>query len=103
MRPKCLLIAVSALALAGAGCSATPTIGASLTLEGTLVLKGNEPHVTPVLVRSATEQWELQQVAREKAATLQNTRVEAAGVVTRAPGQGSQLPALAVTSLRAKR
>jgi len=93
--------AVVATALAVAGCSAAPRVGDALTLQGTLVLKGNEPKTTPVLVRSPSEQWELQQVAPATAAALQNRKVQATGVVARTPGQGPLLPALRVTQLLA--
>ena len=96
-----LLAGCAALALAAAGCSATtPAPGASLVLEGTLVLRGNEPHTIFVLLRPNGEQWELQEVAAETGRPLQNREVSATGVVTRAPGAGLRLPALRVTQLR---
>jgi hypothetical protein len=91
-------LAASLLALAG--CSATPRVGDALTLHGTLVLKGNEPFAAAVLVRGASAQWELQQVARTAAAPLQNRKVQATGVVTRTASPG-WLPALRVTELKA--
>lgn len=100
MKPRVLpLLAPVLLALITAGCSAAPKVGDSLALQGTLVIKGNEPVTTPVLVRSDTEHWELQGVAPATASALQNSQVEARGRVTRAPG-GTLLPALAVTNLQ---
>jgi hypothetical protein len=90
---------IAAVAVALAGCGAAPRVGDTLTLQGTLVFKGNEPVVTPVLVSDASVQWELQQVAPAAAASLQNRKVQATGVVTRTPGTGV-LPALRVTDLR---
>lgn len=95
-----LLAACGALALAAAGCSATPSAGTRVALEGTLVLRGNEPHTSFVLLRPDGEQWELQEVAPEAGRPLQNREVQATGVVTRPPGAGARLPALRVTQLR---
>lgn len=95
------LVLALAAAAALAGCSATPRVGDPLTLRGTLVLKGSAPRTTQVLVRSPSEQWELQQVSPAQSAPLQNRQVEATGVVTRAPGDGFLPPALRVTALRA--
>lgn len=97
---KFVTAALVATALAVAGCSAAPRVGDPLTLQGTLVLKGNEPRTAPVLVRSSSEQWELQQVAPATAAALQNRKVQATGVVARTAGQGPLLPALRVTHLQ---
>lgn len=100
LRKPALVVAVLLAAAAGAGCSAQPRVGDALRLTGTLVLKGNEPRPTPVLVRTADEQWELQEVGADALGRLQNRRVEARGVVTRAPGHGVLLPALRVRELR---
>jgi hypothetical protein len=91
---------LAATLLALAGCSAAPRVGDTLALHGTLVLKGNEPVVTAVLVRGASEQWELQQVTRADSAALQNRKVQATGVVTRTASR-AVLPALRVTDLQA--
>ncbi|HEX2546907.1 MAG TPA: hypothetical protein VHL79_18640 [Ramlibacter sp.] len=92
------LLAVLLSVLALAGCNAAPRVGDTLTLHGTLVLKGNAPRTTPVLVRSDTEQWELQQVQDATATALQNRKVRASGIVGRTPQQGL-LPVLRVTAL----
>lgn len=99
---RCMLAGCLAAVLAAAGCSATPVDGAAV-LEGTLVLRGNEPHVSFVLVRPAGEQWELQDVPAATGRRLQNRTVRVTGVVTRAPGGGWQLPALRVSQLQPAR
>ena len=91
--------AVLVAALAVAGCSSAPGVGDALTLHGTLVLKGNAPRTTPVLVGQDAQQWELQQVQDATATALQNRKVQARGVVTRTSQQGL-LPALRVTDLK---
>lgn len=96
---RILLAAAAALALAA--CSAAPRLGDTLSLEGTLVLKGNAPMTVPVLVRSGTEQWELQQVAPATATALQNRKVQATGVVARTAGAG-RLPALRVSEIQSR-
>lgn len=95
------LAACVALALAAAGCSATtPAARGALVLEGTLVLRGNEPHTSFVLLRPNGEQWELLGVSAETGRPLQNRQVRASGTVTRPPGAGLRLPAVQVTDLR---
>jgi hypothetical protein len=94
-------LAAALLAVALAGCSASARVGDRLTLQGTFVLKGNEPVVTPVLVRSASQQWELQEVPRTSWVGLQNRTVQATGVVTRPESQALR-PALRVTELKAQ-
>lgn len=94
------LAACMTLALA-AGCGATtPAPGSPMVLEGTLVLRGNEPHTSFVLLRRNGEQWELQGVSAEAGRPLQNREVRATGSVVRAPGTGLRLPALQVRDLR---
>lgn len=92
-------LALGALLAALAGCGAAPRVGDDMSLTGTLVLKGSEPRPAPVLVRESGEQWELESVAADAARDLQNRRVRARGVVTRAPGAGPLLPALRVTGI----
>lgn len=92
-------LALIALVAGIAGCSAAPRVGDTLSLTGTLVLKGSEPRPTPVLVRDAGEQWELQGVAPATSRQLQNRKVQARGVVTRAAAEGPLLPALRVQEI----
>lgn len=93
------LLAVATLGALAGGCSVAPQVGETLTLQGTLVIKGNEPRTVAVLVRTSSEQWELQDVEPATFAALQNRKVEATGRVSRAPG-GALLPALRVNALR---
>jgi hypothetical protein len=97
---RSLLVSCVTLALAAAGCSATPAADDRLVLEGTLVLRGNEPHTSFVLLRPDGTQWELLDVSAEAGRPLQNRQVQATGVMARPPGAGLRLPALRVTQLR---
>jgi hypothetical protein len=56
-----------------------PQTGEILTLEGILVLKGNEPATVPALMVKDSELWELQNVSLATAKRLQNKRIEVTG------------------------
>lgn len=92
------LAGCTAAASSTASTSTTPKLGDTLMLQGKLVLKGSAPMVYPVLLL-ANDQWELQNVPAEVAATLQNREVSAEGTVTRATSTGLQLPSLHVTKI----
>ena len=95
-----VLVCTVAIASATAACGAAPRVGEHRRLEGTLVLKGNEPHTVPVLVLPGSQQWELLDVQPAAAAALQNRKVRASGVVARLADEGPLLPALRVGELK---
>jgi hypothetical protein len=88
--------------LVAAACAAVPRSGETVTLQGVLVLKGNEPFTTTALMVDDSELWELQNVPAGTAKRLQNKRVEVSGLVIRPSAIGVQLPSLRVSNLRAR-
>jgi hypothetical protein len=100
MKKQLLISSLLAAALAAAGCAtASPQAEARLTMTGKLVLKGSMPKVRVVLIRSETEQWELQNVPVETAEELQNQRVNVEGFVTREVRSGMFLPSMSVNKI----
>lgn len=80
---------------------ARPQAGEVVTLEGRLVLKGNEPFIVAVL-ESGDRQWDLRGLSRQQMQDLQARTVTVTGTVTRSAGEaGGGMPAqLQVQSIR---
>lgn len=78
-----------------------PQAGDVITLEGRIVLKGNEPFVVAVL-ESGDRQWDLRGLTRQQMQALQSRTVTVTGTVARPAGEaGGGMPAqLQVQSIR---
>ncbi|MFL6693921.1 MAG: hypothetical protein ACJ8GO_13275 [Ramlibacter sp.] len=98
-RNRFLAAAASLALVAAAGCSAGPLVGSAIVLQGTLVIQGNEPVTTPVLITQGQGRWELQGAEPSRVRELQNRQVQATGIVTRRDPGGAQLPALRVSEI----
>lgn len=79
------------------GCAASPTaveatvaqvVQKKLTIQGVLILKGNDPFIYPVLVSADGTQWELKGLGSEEAKKLQNQPVAVQGHLIRGAGAG---------------
>jgi len=75
-----------------------PRAGEMITVEGRVVLKGNEPFIAAVLDAGGS-QWDLRGLTRQQMLDLQSRTITVTGIVARPPGQG--MPAqLDVQSMR---
>ncbi|OVZ57531.1 hypothetical protein CDO44_17370 [Pigmentiphaga sp. NML080357] len=69
-------------------CAQTPPkAGDVITVEGRVVLKGNEPFIVAVL-DAGDRQWDLRGLTRQQMLDLQSRTVTVTGVVARPPGEG---------------
>ncbi|WP_018747604.1 hypothetical protein [Chitiniphilus shinanonensis] len=71
----------------------------AVTLFGTLLLKGNAPHIQQVL-QTDDAQYQLSKVPSEQAAALQRQRVKVTGVLVR-EAQPPRLPLVEVSRIEA--
>lgn len=104
MKKYLLIASILGTALASVGCTAASPpaqAGAPTTMTGKLVQKGSMPMTYPILVRSDSEQWELQGVDKESVLALQNKVVTVEGTVVRGTLSGMLLPSLRVTRISA--
>lgn len=93
------LVPLVLLPILTCACATPPAVGQHAEVSGKLVLRGNEPFVTPV-VYDASGPWEIEGMSHEDAARLQNTTVSVDGDVTRVDTGGAQLPALRMHALK---
>jgi hypothetical protein len=99
-RRRLLSLAVMA-SLQLAACQGSAARGGTITIEGTLILKGNEPFVQPVLVVSDTEHWGLLGLHRSEFENHQNQLVRVKGqVVHGTTSRTARLPSLLVLEFR---
>lgn len=83
-----------------AACHGSVASAETIEIEGTLVLKGNEPFAQAVVVVSNSEQWALLGVLRSEIENHQNQIVRVKGqVVHEATASASRLPSLRVQAL----
>lgn len=94
-----LCAAAVAAAVLQACAPAAPRVGDTLTLQGRLVMKGNDPVFIPVLV-TGKGQWELRGLDAKKALALQARPLTVTGTVLQATGAGPSLPKLEVQQVR---
>lgn len=97
MRRWLASFAVTASLPLAVACQGGVASAGTIEIEGTLVLKGNEPFVQTVVVVSDKEQWELLGLHRSEAENHQNQVVKVKGQVVReATPSTARLPSLKV-------
>lgn len=100
MRRYLAALSVMASLQLAAACHGRVASAGTIEIEGTLVLKGNEPFAQPVVVVSDKEQWELLGLHRSEAENHQNQVVKVKGeVVHEATPSTARLPSLRVLYL----
>lgn len=101
VRRRGFLASSASLALiAGTGCGASSRLGPQLTLKGTLVLQGNEPMTTAVLITEDQGRWEIEGAPAAAVRYLQNKVVVVTGVVIDERPAGGRLPTFKVLLLQ---
>lgn len=98
MRALLLALCLSVNGLWACASSSLPQPGDVITVQGRVVLKGNEPFIIAVL-KASGQQWDLRGMSREQMLELQSRTVAVTGKVVRLPSEG--MPAqLEVQSVR---
>ncbi len=98
---RLLTAAVIVAACAAPACSA-PSVGAQLTLEGRIRVKGNAMFPVIVLQQEEGEAWELSGMTVAAAREQFNQVATVRGTVLRAPGKNTWMPELRVDSLASR-
>jgi hypothetical protein len=95
--PAALIVAACTLA----GCF-TPSVGAHITLEGKIRVKGNAMFPMIVLQQDDGPAWELTGMTVAAAREQFNQLATVHGTVTRAPGKDTWMPGLRVDSVESR-
>ncbi|WP_432262832.1 hypothetical protein [Cupriavidus sp. TMH.W2] len=91
-----LFVAATVAAVSMASCAAVPSVGSVISLTGEIHVKGNDPFPTVVLQTSDQVVWELSGYPVAEARQHAGQPIRVTGIVLRAPGADTWLPAIKV-------